>query len=726
MDLKYRPPASIPNMDDYVKLNKILFMEDKNLAKCNPIEGSMIEILQMMFPGEVTDHKIPKRFKRLKPLIKRMILNHHQYEDKYSYIFESICLQSKIVNLRENYKLTISKSLIIKFILVCIYRVIPLEIFGSKLNRTTIFKKLLPKFLDKTNMNKMTRIDIEKVKTNDIKWMKSNDNLKMTKIQFDSGKKMVKKIIKWIFEQYICKLLAAFCHVTQPAKGNKILFFSNSIWNQITKRYKSKYYKDKLIKSHSDDNSLKSFDLNNDYVGKLSILPKPVGFRLIVRPFRGNRDEKMNYLRYRKNVIKPINSILRAIRGSQLLCESVDEVIKEIYNFKKATIGSNGPTFAIKFDIKEAYDSLSHEQIEGVLQKKLNEFTLNEKIYVQYYNVVELPDNKLSRRQKLRVVDQLEKLDPSNSTSKNLVVDKHETFEFTKKEILEIIRAQYSKTSFIKYNKQGRFTYTRKVGVFQGFPISGTLFNVIYDSVVDAIRQHIHMSCGDAYFKIVRLVDDFLILSREEKVCLEVKKLVCRDFTPFKVKINRQKTLMSKENMEFVGLKINLLNLTCSKDVNQYNLEPIRTLSTSRVLKMLMNYMDSRLMSSMDTLFKVDFNGNAVVKFNITSLIQAILWKLKNSLKMRLSAALHSGLLEEFLYQIYQRVKFVLNMRQFHKIVGHQLDESRDLGSLRHTIGPDLKQCIWRLRVRGREVKASGSEPDFHDESLGSIPSALS
>lgn len=29
------------------------------------------------------------------------------------------------------------------------------------------------------------------------------------------------------------------------------------------------------------------------------------------------------------------------------------------------------------------------------------------------------------------------------------------------------------------------------------------------------------------------------------------------------------------------------------------------------------------------------------------------------------------------------------------------------------------------LWVRGREVKASGSEPDFHDENLGSIPSAL-
>lgn len=653
-----------PNFDNFIKMNKIMFQEDKDLLRCDPVGININDVLDLIFPEEIPNHlKPPRRFRKVSIQIRKMIQTHLKFQDKYPYVYESICQPPAKPYGKENLKLVTPSGSVVKFVLTCIYKVIPIDIFGSERNRTIICKRI-PIYFGK-NMHKLLKLDdiIKNVKINDIKWVKPINDIKMTKPEFIRGKLLFSKFIKWLFEQFICKLLASFFHVTVPAKGSKLLFYPNNIWNHITKRYKSKYYNDKLIKVESN-NGLKSFGLNDDHVGKLMILPKPTDFRLIVKPFKGNNQERITYMMYRKKVIRPINAILRALRGTskEVLCESVDEVVMEVINFKRE-VNKQDKYYSIKFDIKEAYDSLSHLQIEKVLQHKLERYTKNDKIYVQYKSVIE--NGVKLGRQKLKVVDDINKLKEFES-SKYLILDKHETFKFSKKEILEIVRSQYSKTSFIKFNKMGKFTYRRKVGVFQGFPISGVLFNVIYDSVMETLRKHIESKIfGSEKFKIIRLVDDFLVLSTHEKTIKVVRKLISRDIEPFKVKVNRQKTKVSDTQIEFVGLNIDLTELTCTKQMSQYNVDPIRCLNVKKLMMMLTNYLDSRLGCSMGTLFSIENSGYEVAKGNIISLVKAILWKFLNSW----TSPLEKQVFDKWTMQLFNKVNWILTNGEFNDVV---------------------------------------------------------
>lgn len=651
------------NLDNFLKMNRIMFQEDKDIKKCDPVGQDLSQILKLMFPEEISINT-PRRFRKISIQIREMIKTHLKFQDKYSYVYDSICKPRGKPYLKDNLRLATSNGAIAKFVLTCIYKVIPVQLFGSSRNRT-IISKWIPIYFGKS-MHKLLKLDdiIKNVKINDIKWIKPRNDLKMTNPEFVRGKLMFGKFIKWLFEQFICKLVAAFFHVTEPAKGSNLLFYTNPVWNQITKRYKSRYYNDKLFKVKSD-NGLKSFDLNVDHVGKLMILPKGNDFRLIVKPFKGNRDERISYIMYRKRIIRPMNAILRELRGTsdEVLCESVDEVVMEVIKFKNGIDDAKDTCHAIKFDIKEAYDSLSHLQIEKVLQGKLDKFTKNETLYVQYKNVVE--DGVKLGRQKLKVVDDLNKL-KQFEFHRNLVLDKHETFKFTKKDILEIVRSQYSKTSFIKFTKKGKFSYRRKVGVFQGFPISGVLFNVIYDSVMETLTHHIeskHMGIGK--FKIIRLVDDFLVLSTEKRICQTVRKLISRDIEPFNVKVNRQKTKMSDTDIEFVGLNIDLKKLTCTKDMKQYNVAPIRCSNVRKLISMLNNYMDSRLGSSMLTLFSIENSGEDIAKLNVLSLVKAVMWKFVNSW----NSPVDKSVFDNWVIHLYTKVNWILKWDELNSAV---------------------------------------------------------
>lgn len=95
-----------------VRMNRIMFLEEKNLKYCNPIDYDWFQNLALMFPQEfkpptkiqeteinqwIKERKkrMPKRFRKLNIILKKMIEKHKRFEDKYAYTFESICSPPK-------------------------------------------------------------------------------------------------------------------------------------------------------------------------------------------------------------------------------------------------------------------------------------------------------------------------------------------------------------------------------------------------------------------------------------------------------------------------------------------------------------------------------------------------------------------------------------------------------------------------------------------------------
>lgn len=660
----YKPPATPCGC---VRMNKIMFQEDKDLHKCDPVGADVNQVMKCMFGPTATRRNIPRRFRRVRPLIEKMLMTHLAFTDKYSYVLESIC-QSQIRSHRnDNMALSTPTGRVVRFVLACMYRVIPVELFGSAHNRTVLAKQI-PAYFTK-NMHKLLKLDdiMKGVKTREVDWIHPRKGHKLTKHEHVNAREMYGMFVRWLFEEFVSRLVAAFFHVTEPAKGTRMLFYPNHVWNQITKRYKSKYYSERLVKTTSE-NTLRSFEANKDHVGKLAILPKATGFRLIVKPFKGSRDERMAYMIYRKKVIRPVNAILRALReGGEILCESVDAVVSELVQFRQRAPAKH--YYAIKFDIKEAYDTLSHTEIERVLQRRLDKFTRGDTIYVQYKSVVE--DGLRVGRQKLTVVDDPVKL-RAFTPSKCPTVDKHETFKFTKKEILEIVRAQYARTSFFKFTRQAKFSYTRKVGVYQGFPMSGVLFNLIYDSVTEAIRSAVEekmMQGIDVHpFAIVRLVDDFLVVSTSPRPCHIVRRLISREIEPFQVRVNRQKTQYSSTDIDFVGLRIHLQGLMCSKPTKQYNVDPLRCGSVRKLMRVLNNYMESRLVASRETLFSEQAVGATVARNNVEALVRAVIWKFVNSWR----GPLDRRVFERWKSTIAKKVGWIVSRERLEKIINER------------------------------------------------------
>lgn len=678
-----------------IKMNGILF---NFIKQKNPIGGDWSKLISNILPDyfsipaefnfnnpqrsifvQKKIKNLPKRFRPLASLLKLLIAKHKSFEDKYTYVFDSICSS-------DNKSMIIPKDKIFKFIATVVYKVIPYELFGTIENRKIILS-LIPRFLTLGQYKTISFNDaLKNVKITQINWVKPRDlSGKMSKADFLKAQKMFFNFIKWLFQSFISKLLASFLHLTQPSqKLNSLIYIPRIIWKRLVKRFKSKYF-NKYLKFQMDNNNYNSFINNFTHLGKLKLLPKipskkiknnnKCDFRLIVKPFRGSQSERSAYLTYRKMYIKPINAILKGLQTTQS-CKSVDEVITRILKFKKQLKNTNDTVYAIKFDIKEAYDSLPHDIIEKIISKKLDKFTQMDSIYVQYHHLLDV--NLNIQKPKLVVCDKLSKLsmcfhnsklypgsvnDSSRDKKRNrdyLTVDKHETLAFTKKKILEIIRTQYAHTSFKTQNKK---SYIRTVGVFQGFPLSGIIFNLVYDDVVKSIEKHIseNVKSSPLHFTIIRLVDDFLILSTNTKVINIIRKLTARQLLPFNAKINRLKSEISKDKIKFVGINIYLNEITCIKDYNQYNTSAIKCLSFPKLYKLLFKYFQSRLSSSSNTLFNMNVTDVNGIRRNVWGLIKALVWKFVNSFTHTVGI-FYKEMLWNWLWSLYKKLSKVLNI----------------------------------------------------------------
>lgn len=623
-----------------ISLKYMMHKQTTGLKKTNPVILDPWLLLCYIFcykPSSSNKCDPPKRYRKIFKLIKALISNHKSQMKEYPYIADQIC-KINTKNFQDHMSLCADKGDVIKFIMTIIYKVIPLECFGTLRNRSLIMRSI-PRLINNTIVSRIPITSALKgVKINDIAWVKPRNNVKLTKAEFYRAKEMFSSFIIWLFQTFICKLVSAFFHVTHASQKDRFLFFRHHIWNRITKKFLSKYVTEHLINLKDNSNSFASFTANKDLIGNLFLQPKKSSFRLIVKPFKGNKNEIVDYFIYQKRKIRPIMQILQTIRLKNS-CSSISDIITKIYQFKKRIMLQNNgilpAIYSFKFDAQSAYDSVPHDIIKSVVSERLDTFTQNDTIHVQSLNLIDKTSR--IRTRKSVIVDHISKLSmikPMNDFQNRRLfkrskpkIDNHETFTFKKSEIINFVIKNSKNTCFHTKSR----SYYRKVGVYQGFPMSALLFNIVYDSLVDDLYMNFPNKKDTV---IVRLIDDFLILSTNKINIDIIKKVTARCLEKYNLKINRLKTEFSTTVLTFAGLFLNIKHLICFKQLKNYNNSPMQMSNFRKVYKSLITYLEMRMKNTDLFDFSPYKSGIVGCRKNIMSLVKSIIIKFCNSFKL--------------------------------------------------------------------------------------------
>ncbi|GME97370.1 unnamed protein product [Ambrosiozyma monospora] len=269
--------------------------------------------------------------------------------------------------------------------------IMPPDLLGTRKNVSTFFSHISSILFARSN--ERFKIDelVLGIKITEIPWLTKTPQ-KLSKMAFEQAQKKLKSVIKWFIQRTVFNLVDSFFHVTTVSQSQEIKYYRHDIWKIISTSFKDKYFSKHIKPPVNAPNELYDFKKNQDYIGLARLMPKPHDFRLIAVPFKGLKASKFDYLQYMKNEVRVLNQVLNSKRQTNSL-RSVGELCVQLASYKKALIshskafrnapdahqqdntingdmyGSVPPLHCLRFDIKQAYDTLPVAKIRESIIK---------------------------------------------------------------------------------------------------------------------------------------------------------------------------------------------------------------------------------------------------------------------------------------------------------------------------------------------------------------------
>lgn len=608
-----------------IKFASMMYKEEYNLDGLEPLPNGPRACLNEIFgPSLSSKSHLPRRYRKLSKLIELSIKNHLRCRYEYPYILDSVCgpVQYKGANYLQ---LATKKSSIVHFLLIIIDKLFPIEHIGSGYNKRLLCDAVarfvnvhFGEFLDVKSI-------VQGIKVNDINWLKPRANMKMTKQEFCRATQMFETYMKWFFGCFLCKLIGSFFHVTEASQSTKLYFYRHECWKKISSRFRQRYFSAHLQKLDHTHSSFKSFFDNETFVAKMKILPKPHDFRLIAAPFKGNQDEEFAYTEYQSMLMKPVGRILRSLKAKDSIF-SVADLISRVAKYRQDLISRYlciPKIFALKLDVKGAYDHLPIYLVEEVVKSKLDETYPLDNICVNQYRVVR--NSRITSKRCSVVYDSISQQEIPK-VKKDTIFQNETPIVLSKSDILDFVCRQLKETTVLYHG----VTYSRKNGVFQGFQLSGVFFDLVYDQVTEYFQSIISQAYKNETL-ILRLVDDFLFLSTNKDVIQNIRKLTSRPIQKFNLHINHLKTQYAETNLKFVGLNLDLTSLAFVKDISTYRTDALIMLSFPKLFRRMEYTFATNITSP---LFDVTASNVDNVAQNIKNIITAFMLRFVSSYRL--------------------------------------------------------------------------------------------
>lgn len=594
-----------------ISKSKMLFKTSRRYSEnIDLLPMDSITLIQSICPhDDITGRShLPKRYRGLKEIIKKLQKNDHKLN--YSMIYKNICPFIPVEPTRSNLDHTTAFASVVKFVLVILGKLIPMELWGTSKNRTLAFRKAASFLKAGKHEGLDLRLFTLELSLTDMRWLGKSVRIS-SRQDYDMRFILLSNFLNWLFSDFICRLVREFWHVTDSTRPianavGGLLYYNHLTWNELTHQWLKDYSERYMMETEIPTNSsLQKFHQFN--YGRLRLIPKANDFRVLCIPiktpslhqskqtFQKLQEDKFEYLNHINNVIGPVRDLIREKSHLQMQrkgphhprCHATSEIVHEIKKFKlklkEEGIQDFSKICAVKFDMKHCYDRLNQFKIIECFER-LFEDDNNEKIYF-IRKFVEINGIKQKLRKLCSVVKDnaaVEELNILNFDSvvevrnrQKVLVDRNRTIKLTKSEILDIIQGQVLHSTIVIEDK-GRKLLKRKAGVFQGLTLLGTFCDLVYNALVDIEFDFLLKAPETSLF--VRLADDFLFLSTLARQCEEVYGLLTSSIAEkYGAYINEEKTQWINTNsiepndfFQFIGLRINTSTLEVTKDTTSH------------------------------------------------------------------------------------------------------------------------------------------------------------
>lgn len=582
------------------------------------IPSSKDKFFQEVVGWDIPD-SLPKRFRRLKGICSFIYTQSINcpytiiYKQIMNYETETRDVQGKVdeSNIGD----------VIRFVLVIIGKIFPINVWGSQENKSIITKYTIKYIFNgiQTLPPKLYQLPGLKIKL--ISWLSKNSSITSTQ-DFRMRQEVLATFLQWYFVTFLRRLLTKFWHLVKSSnyyKKNSIEYYPKTRWNNESKQFLSNYINTYLYEVPEE--FLQTSNLKNNFVGSVRLIPKATGFRLLCIPLKqhpfaikpNTREDITKHLIMIKHSIRPLQALL-SYKDRQLTkergelsprCYSVTDIARHINEFRIKKLKTNDKFFMLQFDMQHCYDNIDHQELFKCIDRLFKHDSEDKTYYIRQYIEVLLVEDK--KRTKLQVLES-DKLDMVNSselapnTKLKALIDQCTTYKLTRNIVNERIN-DYINNSILTISIGSVALYKRHKGVFQGFPLLATLCNIFYNQLVDNVLSEVLQKQKDSL--LLRLADDFLFISTNKESCQELYSYVCGDkFKSVGAIVNENKTcwinggeLSQQDTFKFVGLNINAKDLTvnhqCMTDPSGISNQ--RCVSYKELYGFLTNWLNGKL-----------------------------------------------------------------------------------------------------------------------------------
>lgn len=549
------------------------------------------KLTRLIFDIDLNRQNLPKKYRRLLRLLQ--IAKKNEEGLKYRSIFKNE------VGIKIGKKLNFERSSryldVIRFVFILIDKTFPRDLFGCNDNRRIVKQKIIEVLrsqrLETFDMNFL----VSGIKLSTITWLGKSQEMSSAQDKI-MRQEMLSHFLGWFFGDYLLKLIISFWYVTDynsesEEKGIPSAFFTHETWNKLSSVWLTGYLEKYLIEI-SDKNHIPS-EYNH---GILRLIPKKSDFRPLCVPVKLREGAKDGRRTYDRDIIRPVRDILRDQQrktdaNCKARCFSVRDICFHLSKFKRALCEDNDgkipPLYGVKFDMKHCYDNLNQAKIIECIELLFNDEDKEEKYYVRnYFRNSESSNYRkmVTSVAKRKNVINFNIFDYSpNPGGRNVYSDQCRTASFSRGDIIDIVK-DHVLNSTIEMPQRGDKIFTRRIGVFQGFPLLATFCDIVYNSLVDNVLLP---SWKNLESILLRLADDFLFLSKKKEECDEILRLATsRRATVYGAYLNNEKCCMvDGENpiLHFVGLELDIRTMNYRRS----NILPYKTYSNKSFKKIL-------------------------------------------------------------------------------------------------------------------------------------------
>ena len=479
-----------------------------------------------------------------------------------------------------------------KFVLFVLEKVVPQEMYGDKKNKSLIFKNV-SNFLRLPLNGSLFIEDISKgIALKKCTWL-GYSGCGASNNQFLKSLELLEKFLLWYFKILVPHIVIFFFYCTEVSSTTGVVYFRRDVWTDMVTPFKTSYFSDHLVENPICRNHA-SYTLSAFNHSRFRIVPKKADkqFRVISVPNKGvDEAENKAYYLNKRNVIMPVQEILSYIRSKRPTkfnkLNSTMQITGTIEEFKIGLMEKYQHLPALhfmKFDIASCYDSIPRKKTMTVIRRLLEK---------DDGFLVRVTSRYNPRSGKMSTFEVINGRGAENMHS--MIVDKARTRYFTVEDIVGVIEAELFKTVIWDDDK----CYLRKDGLFQGSSLSGLIVDILYDDLLEHYPEFNEMNSRDSM--ILRLADDFLIVSTNSDAILSVQTLVFKGFKDYNANVNTDKIIVensqtsAERSMQFCGLDICLKTLEVWKDIESLNTPTLSSLSTKTLFMRLEWLLNLRL-----------------------------------------------------------------------------------------------------------------------------------